>query len=146
LAALGGENLQVTFSLHSVPWAQFMIEFFVSPPGENHGEGREYLNQLHVFTEDSGDITYTFTISKPVPQGQLITATASRLLLFPTSEFSNPVVVTVATSITEKEPLPQETSLMQNYPTVGRDLLCMTNWVEKWQCWSMNRKSRETTR
>ena len=117
LSAVVGENFTVTGPLRSEPGVFYMVEIFASPPGGNDGEGKRCLGSMGMYADTNGVVPIELSFSPPLPAGYTITATAGRGTPFPvTSEFSNPVVVTVATSITEKEPLPQETSLMQNYP------------------------------
>jgi hypothetical protein len=120
VSAIGGDNIKISFSLQNEPNTIVRTDFYCSPPGGNpeSGEGKELLGMSWNETDTSGSVgPLVVAMGRPLPAGWVITATANLEKPYPvTSEFSSPLVVTVATEITENEPLPQESELMQNYP------------------------------
>jgi hypothetical protein len=88
-------------TLNSNSEFSYRIEFFsnaaLDPSG--YGEGENYLGFVNVTTDVDGDASFAFEPPTPVPVGQFITTTATRLdeeTLEPveTSEFSLGVIVT----------------------------------------------------
>jgi hypothetical protein len=120
LSAIGGERLKITCSLSSEPDKQYQLEFFLCPPGGTpaSGEGWEYVASVGGRTGSSGEMgDVTVELGRPTPAGWVVTATASRWpTALATSEFSEPVTVTVPTGFADMHLVPQETALMQNYP------------------------------
>jgi hypothetical protein len=118
IAAEGGEYLTITGSLQSLPDSTYILEFFTTHPGSTPGggEGKEFLGQIEVRTDANGFVSFNVTFGKPVPEGELITATATAGG-WSTSEFSAPIVVMPGvTSVARNEALPRETALTQNFP------------------------------
>jgi hypothetical protein len=120
LSAIGGEHLKITCSLSSEPDKQYQLEFFLSPPGGTpaSGEGWEYVGSVGGSTGSSGEMgVVVVELDRPAPAGWVVTATASRWPTgLATSEFSDPVTITVPTGFADMHLLPQETALMQNFP------------------------------
>ena len=81
-------------TLHSHPNRTFTIELFVSPSCNSSGYG-EGFKRLHVFdvtTDGAGNATFTHTLDRSLPAGQVITATSTSALEG-TSEFSRCAIV-----------------------------------------------------
>jgi uncharacterized repeat protein (TIGR01451 family) len=96
---LGG--VVIAGTLNSTPNTFFLIQFFASPDADpsGHGEGKDFLGQVNVKTDGSGDVGFS-TQPLPVPQGsEFISATATELIvesIHPfgsTSEFSGAVAI-----------------------------------------------------
>jgi CSLREA domain-containing protein len=107
---IGGHRRKVTLikgTLDSTPSTArtdtFTLQFFSSPDADNlpnppytitgHGEGKTFLGQKSVRTNSSGDATFTFQTRKKVPNGQVVTATATDKSTGDTSEFSKACTV-----------------------------------------------------
>jgi CSLREA domain-containing protein len=107
---IGGHRRKVTLikgTLDSTPSTArtdtFTLQFFSSPEADNlpnppytitgHGEGKTFLGQKSVRTNSSGDATFTFQTRKKVPNGQVVTATATDKSTGDTSEFSKACTV-----------------------------------------------------
>ena len=69
----------------------FTVQFFAGPSGD--GEGKRFLGQKSVTTDESGDATFIFKTKKRVPKVQVMTATATNKATGDTSEFSAGVPV-----------------------------------------------------
>jgi hypothetical protein len=82
----GGETI-VQGILDSTPNKTFRILFF-SNPAADPLEGKKYIGAKSVSTNASGDGSFTFKPDNKVPEGQTITATATRNSTGDTSEFS----------------------------------------------------------
>ncbi|MGH3087081.1 MAG: Ig-like domain-containing protein, partial [Rubrobacteraceae bacterium] len=85
----------VAGTLNSNPNATFTVQFFASPQPDpsGFGEGKTYLGQkTGVTTDANGDASFTFVAETPVPEGQFVTATATRQY-GSTSEFSESLPV-----------------------------------------------------
>lgn len=76
--------------LNSRSNAGYLIQFFSNPSGD---EGKMFIGQKSVTTDDSGNASFTFTPSSVVKVGQTITATATKDSNSNTSEFSAPRTV-----------------------------------------------------
>ncbi|MFO0982640.1 MAG: hypothetical protein U1E76_13060 [Planctomycetota bacterium] len=85
-----GPALYVTGTFNSTPAKGFALDFFASPAADptGYGEGTFYLGSIDVVTSSSGDTSFEAVLAKPVPVGFMVTATATRLDLGETSEFS----------------------------------------------------------
>lgn len=87
----------VRFAFYQVPQATFTIQFFASPAADpsGNGEGRSFLGSKSVTTTgDPGTGRgYVFNSKKRVPEGYLVTATATNNGTSNTSEFSEALTV-----------------------------------------------------
>ena len=77
-------------NLNSTPNKRFLAQFFSNSAGED--EGKSFLGETVVQTDEGGDASFTFTPSQAVSAGQAVTATATDRDLN-TSEFSEAVAV-----------------------------------------------------
>lgn len=73
--------------LVSIPRTRFRIELFASPVGGLPGEGRLFLGAGVVTTSATGMTRFTLNVAR-LPLGMVVTATATNLTTFSTSEFS----------------------------------------------------------
>ncbi len=98
-ALLSGGNTVVAGSLNSTPSTTFRLEFFASPGADpsGHGQGRIYLGASNVTTDGSGNATINATLSKSVPAGDWVSATATAAN-GDTSEFSAVVRIPLPTT------------------------------------------------
>lgn len=75
-------QLFVAGSLDSTPLRDYVIQFFATPGGEDH-EGQYFIGQIVVSTGPAPDCTvpfnHPFVPAGPVADGDIITATATRL-------------------------------------------------------------------
>lgn len=104
-AAISGGSATVQGSLNSTASATFTIEFFASstPDPAGNGEGQTYVGSTTVTTD--GGCNGGFNVVLPVPTGQsVITATATNLATFDTSEFSAWVVPTSTSLASDNNP------------------------------------------
>lgn len=116
-SVVGGETLFITGSFRGERDAVKTLEFFASPPEAADGDSKTWIGSLDVHTDSIGVVDFGVRISKAVPVGYKITATAcGRAPELATSEISKPVIVTVPTGISSGEQVPHETVLMPNYP------------------------------
>ena len=95
---IGGHRRKVTLikgTLNSRADKTYNVQFFGSPDGDSsgNGEGKTFLGQKSVTTDGSGDATFTFQSKKKVPNGQVVTATATDQSTGDTSEFSKACTV-----------------------------------------------------
>jgi trimeric autotransporter adhesin len=95
---IGGHRRKVTIikgTLNSEADKTYNVQFFGSlkedPSG--NGEGKTFLGQKSVITNDGGDASFTFQTRKKVPTGQVVTATATNKSTGDTSEFSKACMV-----------------------------------------------------
>jgi hypothetical protein len=84
-----GGNTTVRGTLNSTPFASFLIQLFTSaePDTSGHGEGKRYLGELVVTTDNNGDVRdaadrlgFERTFAEILQVTQAITATATRLV------------------------------------------------------------------
>ena len=101
---IGGHRRKVTIikgTLNSTPSTAttiqtFTLQFFGSPEADptGYGEGKTFLGQKSVTTDAiTGDASFTFQTRKKVPNGQVVTATATNRSTGDTSEFSKACTV-----------------------------------------------------
>jgi hypothetical protein len=92
-SSVGGTST-IQGSLDSAPNRQFTIELYLSPScnASGYGEGNERLDGFSVTTNAEGMATFTRTLQRSLPLGQVITSTATSTLEG-TSEFSKCTVV-----------------------------------------------------
>ncbi len=66
-------------SLKSTANKTFILQFFSSPfrDTSGFGEGKTFLGQKTVTTNDNGNASFTFTLARTAPGGQSVTATAT---------------------------------------------------------------------
>jgi hypothetical protein len=76
----------VTGSLTSVAGTRFRLEFFISPPASNPYDGVTFIGANNVMTNASGMANFTAPVLA-IPAGAVVSATATNLSLFGTSEF-----------------------------------------------------------
>jgi titin len=86
ITASGGNT--VSGSLTSVPGKSFTIQYFGSPSGQA-GQGKTLLGSDTVTTDATGSVTFTTTLTTPIPSGDVLTATATNQTNGDTSEFSS---------------------------------------------------------
>jgi CSLREA domain-containing protein len=87
----GGETT-VQGTLNSTPDETFKVRFFSNPP-TGGAEGKKYIGAKSVTTNANGNDSFSFKPENQVPEGQNITATATRNSTGDTSEFSTARVV-----------------------------------------------------
>jgi CSLREA domain-containing protein len=80
-------------TLNSRPRELYTIQFFSNPSGD---EGRTFIGQKSVFTDASGNASFSFSPTTAVAVGRQITATATRQATGDTSEFSAAKQVTAS--------------------------------------------------
>ena len=94
---VGADGTTITGTLNSRPNTNYRIELFGNSAGvacdpSGNGEGEEYLTAMDVATDGSGNATFSVPLSKALPAGHFVTATATDGAgsAFPgnTSEFS----------------------------------------------------------
>jgi CSLREA domain-containing protein len=85
-AKTSGTKITIVGNLNSTPDRTFAIQFFSNPSGTD--EGKTFIGQRSVTTNDNGNAPFTFGFAVVVPAGQSITATATGA--GSTSEFSAP--------------------------------------------------------
>jgi CSLREA domain-containing protein len=95
---IGGHRRKVTLikgTLNSEADKTYNVQFFGSPVADpsGNGEGKKFLGQKSVKTDSSGDASFTFQTRKKVPNGQVVTATATDQSTGDTSEFSKACTV-----------------------------------------------------
>jgi len=73
--------------LNSAPHQTYTLQFFSNPKGN---EGKKFIGQKRVSTDDVGKVTFTFRPQKPTRVKNTVTATATRSATGDTSEFSSP--------------------------------------------------------
>ncbi len=93
------DNTTIKGTLNGTANTGYTLQFFGSPTADpsGNGEGKTFRFERNVVTDGGGDASFTFTTSKKVPKGQVVTATAINQSLDgfgDTSEFSNAVTVT----------------------------------------------------
>ena len=91
-----GPSIQVIGSLHSSPLSDFTVEFFASPECDpsGFGQGQEFLGSTGVTTDAAGDVDFDVLIAASIPDGWVMTSTATLEQVGSTSEFSACVAVT----------------------------------------------------
>jgi hypothetical protein len=82
LTVTGGDSVAGT--LTSTPRTTFLVQIFSSPPGSAY-EGQTLIGSTMVTTLSDG--TATFSLTVPLPVGDVVTATATNLSNGDTSEF-----------------------------------------------------------
>lgn len=97
----GTTTTLVSGTLNSSANATYVIEFFANdscdPSG--HGEGQFFLGAMEVATGGGGNAMFDASLSEPAGEGQLITATATRVSTGDTSEFSACIAAIVETVV-----------------------------------------------
>jgi hypothetical protein len=85
----GIANIAVSGRLKSEGNSQYLIQFFWNSrcDGNNHGEGANFIGQLYVTTDSSCFASFAATFSASVPPYTALTATATALSEYNTSEF-----------------------------------------------------------
>ncbi len=89
-AVSGGAATQVSGTLNSTANTQFLIEFFANPAADADGtcEGKSFVGFVQVATDASGNASVDKTLATTLPPGYRLSATATNLSTFDTSEFS----------------------------------------------------------
>jgi len=90
VTSVDGAGVRIVGSLTSNPGNTFGIEFFYSPACDpsGFGEGAVYLGATTVVTNAGGVADFDLVLPVAVPEGQVITATATEQVTGNTSEFS----------------------------------------------------------
>jgi hypothetical protein len=78
-AAVAGNTLLVTGTLHGPASTLFRVELFASPSASasGHGEGKTFLGYTTALTNSNGDATFAALLLDPGAGGQVISATAT---------------------------------------------------------------------
>ncbi|MEK6798393.1 MAG: choice-of-anchor Q domain-containing protein [Planctomycetota bacterium] len=78
-AGTDGARIAIAGTLNSTAYATFRVEFFANAAGDGsgYGEGQTYLGYVTIITEGNGDARFVTSLSKAVPAGQIISATAT---------------------------------------------------------------------
>ena len=89
-AGTSAAGTQVHGSLNSRPNRQFQLDFYASAACDSlgNGEGSEYLGSATVVADGNGDATFVASLSTSVAVDDVVTATATDVVLGDTSEFS----------------------------------------------------------
>ena len=91
-----GADVRVIGTLNSTPASEFTIDLFASSECDpsDYGEGELYLGSVSVTTDGGGDAAFDVTLPAMLPEGWVVSATATLEPLGATSEFSlcEPVV------------------------------------------------------
>ncbi len=92
-ATSSGATTSVQGTLQSLPSTSYLIQFFANTQTttSGYGQGQIPIGSLNVTTDASGNATFSASLSATVPQGELVTATATDLGNNDTSEFSKAV-------------------------------------------------------
>ena len=95
----------VAGTLNTTPNTTFRLEFFANTVADpsGHGEGERFLGATNVTTDGSGNASFSFVSSIPLPSGQFVSSTATDPANN-TSEFSRVVLVTGQASLTLSPP------------------------------------------
>jgi titin len=93
-ATTSSSGTTIEGTLNSTPNETFIIQFFSSPSADpsGFGEGEEFVGQKEVTTDAEGNASFSFTTQEAIPEGQVVTATATSDI-GSTSEFSKAVPV-----------------------------------------------------
>ena len=91
-----GADVRVIGTLNSTPASDFTVELFASSECDpsDYGEGEHYLGSTSVTTDAAGDASFDVALPATLPEGWVVSATATLEPLGATSEFSlcEPVV------------------------------------------------------
>jgi hypothetical protein len=88
LATTASGSTTIKGKLKSTKNAQFIIQVFSTSPGQGDDEGKVFLGQKTVTTNDKGNAKFTLTIAGTVNPGFLVTGTATNKQKRDSSEFS----------------------------------------------------------
>jgi hypothetical protein len=94
-ANVSGTSITIRATLNSTPQTIFAVDFFWSPSADpsGFGEGQNYFGTRQVLTDDSGNTSFSATLSPfSIPGGSVITA-ITRDATNNTSEFSRAAIV-----------------------------------------------------
>lgn len=95
---LTGNGTRVQGSLNSAANRQYLVEFFATQVTSlAAAEGQTLLGSRTYTTDGSGNVIFDETFAQNIP-GQIVTATATDLTTFDTSEFTGMPLVTTAAS------------------------------------------------
>jgi hypothetical protein len=92
-ASSDGRGATVTGLLNSTPNSSFLLDFYSSPADDS---SQSYVGTAAVLTDANGNATFNVTLPNIVPNGWLLTATATTADTAPfgnTSEFASPISV-----------------------------------------------------
>jgi hypothetical protein len=92
-ATSDGRGTTVSGLLNSTPDSSFLLDFYSSPAD---GSSQRYVGTAPVLTDGNGNATFDVTLPTTVPNGWLLTATATTADTAPfgdTSEFASPISV-----------------------------------------------------
>ncbi len=102
-AASSGNATTISGTLNSQANTRFLIEFY-SNAANDSCQGETFLGFAFVTTDGSGNSNFSITLSKSVPEGMKIAATASDMTRFETSEFSACVPVSASKPVVSLSP------------------------------------------
>ena len=88
-ATIAGGRTTITGTLDSTPRSTYLVQFFAHPfNAEGSSLGQSFLGQKQVATNNNGHATFSFTTTRRVFPGDLVTATATDRVTANTSEFA----------------------------------------------------------
>jgi hypothetical protein len=99
-AQSGGHSTNVQGLLNSTPDSGFLLDFYASPPDDSR---QVYLGSAAVLTDGNGNTLFNVMLPGAVPNGWMLTATATTTATSPygdTSEFAAPISVVGVPPIT----------------------------------------------
>lgn len=90
MAMASPTTIDIQGALNSRPNRTYTVDFYanVDCDSSGNGEGERYIGSTDVTTDGSGDAIIDVTLSASVPQGDVVTATATDTSTGDTSEFS----------------------------------------------------------
>jgi hypothetical protein len=95
-----GHSTNIQGLLNSTPNSGFLLDFYASPPD---GSSQTYVGSQAVLTDNNGNTLFNIMLPTAVPNGWLLTATATTTATSPygdTSEFASPISVVGLPAIT----------------------------------------------
>jgi uncharacterized repeat protein (TIGR01451 family)/CSLREA domain-containing protein len=98
VSSLSGITTTITGTLNSTPNTNFWLQFFVNGRCDHtaHGEGESFIGDWLATTDGAGDASFEAAFGLPLPNGMLVTASATNVDTGDTSEFARCVQVNQA--------------------------------------------------